>query len=296
MTETTTTDTQTPEHKQEQAPATTQDDTGLAGMISDPGPSQDQTQTDTTVTDTTVTETTDTTMDVSMGELDIAAVPEKFIDKDTGTLKINELVDSYKNAESELGKARRNPQGEVPDSYDFESTFDEINARMDQDGTGFKMELLGEQERAEWQDTFRDLNLPQDTVNVLLNKYADRVTQMMASMGPHVDAQHEIGTLQREWGPEAKNRADQVVDFARTLPPEVFNMPLKSTAEGMKFLETVMATKRGPGDGPVDAGAANPTDIKAEIQTLMDDPAYWTDTDRGRQLQSKVQKLSARIS
>ncbi|HWT07931.1 MAG TPA: hypothetical protein VN329_02130 [Roseomonas sp.] len=200
-------------------------------------------------------------------------VPEKFWDAETGQIRVDALVKSYRELEKRLSQ-RIAPPGDdapeeerirfrraigvpdAPDGYAIEAKHelccadDAINARLHQAG------------------------FSQPQAQLVYDLAAERLLPLIAEAASQFEADRQVEALRAHFGGEDRFRriAQQITAWGRAnLPPPVMEA-LSTTAEGVIALHRMMEAKE-PGLAPR-ADAATATD-ETELRAMMRDPRYW---------------------
>lgn len=192
-------------------------------------------------------------------DLDEATFPEKFKDNDSGGLRVQALINSYKELEKMMGSRPSAPKS--PDEYCIEcehGMFEpdaEVNARLYEKG------------------------FSQDQAQEVYNIAADKMVPMLSQMKGDFDADREVEKLMNHFGGAEswKRVSAQLLSFGQKNLPEDVLDNLSSTYEGVIALHKMMkgeepSLKRE--SAPVDNSAS-----EAELSSMMRDPKYWRDKD-----------------
>lgn len=210
-------------------------------------------------------------------------IPDKFWDKENGTVKLNDLVKSYKEAEKRA--LEKNPP--APEAYDFETPFKEYNLAWEND-----------EQKDFYVGKFKELGLSQEKVNNLLALHAKSLQdQMQQSTIAPADKERELGVLRSEWGDQFAARAQAVQEFHKTLPAELQGRGLLATAAGAKMLWDMSRQQKGPSVmRETVAIASNADDLNVELATTVSNPKYGQNTAEGKMLRSRAAKISEQLS
>lgn len=185
-------------------------------------------------------------------------VPEKFKDPETGDVRFDDMIRSYRELEKKLSSQPSAPK--TPDEYCvdcshglFESD-PEINARLH--AKGFTQEQAQE----------------------VYNLAAEKLVPMIMEMSSEFKADRELEKLVSHFGgvEKWKEVSRQLLAFGqKNLAPDVFEN-LSSSYEGVLALQKMMKSEE-PGLKRESAAPAG-TDEK-DLQSMMRDPRYWRDKD-----------------
>lgn len=193
----------------------------------------------------------------------------------------DELERAYKELEKMKAPAK------VPDEYEFEEGFLENSGLVVNDENNFNGIM----------EDFKNHGITQDQANYLLGLYGQTINAYVANQGPQVNREAELKTLEGEWGKDANERIRSVASWSRTnLPADVLTRPLAETAEGIKFLESMMANQRGP--SPMTDAAPKSTDpitLKGELESLVRSSEYKGTGDKARALQKRAQEIAEKL-
>ena len=137
---------------------------------------------------------------------------------------------------------------------------------------------------------FRDNKMSNDTAKAVVRWYANDQFQKYSEYGMPLDQAEQTQLLKEKWGEQTAERQKAVKDFARTLPRSVFQAPLNKSAEGWELMHRLMESSTGP-ELLDTSSTATTFDINGRQQEIMNDPAYWTDTKRGSELQEEWRRL-----
>jgi hypothetical protein len=233
---------------------------------------------DTEPTDAAIATEAPSTAPSSLEAFDISQVPDKFIDKDTGVVKINDILKSNSELEKTL-------HSRAPDSYDFQNVFEEHNLVWEND----------EQEQ-EVTAMFKEHRISNDAANAILQMYGTRINAMIESYGSPYNQQEELGKLQSAWGSNTDSRLQEVADYLEQegIPAEVYQTsPLKSAA-GMQMLYNMIKNTQGPRVLRTDEMPVG--DMETQLTELINNPLYYVQNAEGDKVRKKATELSNRIA
>lgn len=191
-------------------------------------------------------------------------LPEAFWDDETGSIRVDALLQSYRELERKLAdptallKTLGVPDG--PDGYEIgcdHGLFEpdpEINARLHQAG------------------------FAPAQVQLLYDLAAERMVPMLQEMSAQFQADRELERLVEHFGGEDKWRevSRQLDSWARKNLPGPAVEGLTTTFEGIQALYRMMMG--GEPSAMKGADAAGPAS-EADLHKLMRDPRYWRDRD-----------------
>ena len=191
-----------------------------------------------------------------------AGVPDKFLDPQTGAVRVDALVKSYQELERRLasGAAPAALAPPSPDGYHIacdHGLFEpcpEVNARLH--AAGFAPEQA----------------------QLVYDLAAERMMPLIQELVAEFQAEREVERLVQHFGGEEKWRtvSRQLLAWASKNLPVPAVEGLSTTYEGVMALYRMMtgtepsALKRG--EAPAEGG-------ETELHTLMRDPRYWRDRD-----------------
>jgi len=202
-----------------------------------------------------------------------ADIPEKFWDAETGTLRVDALLKSYRELERRLSQRAAPPRAdatpeeiqrfrqamgipETPEGYRINAPHDlccpdpEVNGRL------------------------HAAHFTNDQAQLVYDLAAERLLPLIAEAAAQFEADRQREKLHAHFGGEERFRqvAAQLAAWGRAnLPAPVFEA-LSSTAEGVLALEQMMR-KEEPGLSREVAPPAAASE--AELRAMMRDPRYW---------------------
>ncbi|WP_291298986.1 capsid assembly protein [Elioraea sp.] len=206
-----------------------------------------------------------------------ADVPEKFWDEETGNVRIDQLIKSYRELEKRLSRMVTLPGDdadeeersrflralgvpETPDAYTIEErhplvTLDkDVNARLHKAG------------------------FTPAQVQLVYDLAADRLLPLIAEAAQMFEAERELDKLRDHFGGDERwqRAAKQITAWGRAnLAPAVF-AALSATASGVLALQKMM--EKGE---PALVRSAEPEGAASEdeLRNMMRDPRYWRKRD-----------------
>lgn len=186
-------------------------------------------------------------------------IPEKFLDPESGELRLDRLLQSYRALENKLSGTPAAPKS--PDEYCIDCAHGlfkpdaEINARLHQ--MGFTQEQAQE----------------------VYNLAAEKLIPMIAELAAEFQADREVEKLVTHFGGAENWReiSRQLLAFGqKNLPPEVLDS-LSSSFEGVLALHRMMKGEEPKlGRAPAKGGE---TPGERELSSMMRDPRYWRERD-----------------
>jgi hypothetical protein len=185
-------------------------------------------------------------------------VPEKFKDPETGNVRIDALVQSYRELEKKLSGMSSAPKSVEEyciacDHGLFEPDPD-VNAKLHAHG------------------------MTQEQAQAVYDLAAEKLMPTIAQMSSDFHADREVEKLINHFGGMEgwKEISRQLLAFGqRNLPPDVLQN-LSSSYEGVIALHRMMKSEE-PG---LKKGADKPSALdEKDLQTMMRDPKYWRDKD-----------------
>lgn len=189
-------------------------------------------------------------------------VPDRFWDKNRGSVRIEALLRSYADLERRLEETSHLPG--LPDSHEgyviqsrhsLLSSDPEVNRRLH--GAGFT----------------------QDQAQLVYDLAAERVLPAIADLAAQFDAERHLSRLTDHFGGEEKwaEISRQLSAWGRgNLPPDVLDA-LGATFEGILALHRMMAS----GEPGMMRGSAGDSEAPTEdgLKKMVADPRYWRDKD-----------------
>lgn len=191
----------------------------------------------------------------------LSNIPKKFIDSETGEIRIESLLKSYLALEKKLS-TRPNTAPHSPDDYCIDcghGLFEpdaEINQRLH--GKGFSEEQAQE----------------------VYDIAAEKIVPMIMDIAAEFQAERELDRLKDHFVGEEKWReiSSQLLSFGqKNLPPEVLK-GMASSYDGVMALYKMM--NGGPKEKtPSPRAEAKPNVSENELYSMMRQPGYWRDKD-----------------
>lgn len=185
-------------------------------------------------------------------------IPAKFKDADTGEVRLNDFVKSYKELEKKLSQSPAAPKS--PEDYCINCDHGYFSPDAD---VNKKLHAAG---------------LTNEQVQVVYDVAAEKMVPMVMRMAADYQAEHELEKLITHFGgPEAwQETARQLLAFGqKTLPADVLDT-LASSYDGVLALHRMMG---GTEPAMVKSRDAAPNMAEMDLQSLMRDPKYWRDQD-----------------
>ncbi len=202
-----------------------------------------------------------------------ADVPEKFWDAETGTLRTEALLKSYRELERRLSQRAAPPGSDAapeelcrfrqamgipdsPDGYEITPSHDlccpdaEVNGRL------------------------HAAHFTQGQAQLVYELAAERLLPMIAEAAAEFEANRQREKLAAHYGGEERFRAmaAQLSAWGKAKLPAPVYAALSSTAEGVLALERMMQAGE---PGLSREGATTPGESEAELRAMMRDPRYW---------------------
>jgi len=186
-------------------------------------------------------------------------VPDKFWDNESGQIRTDALVKSYRELERKLGSTVYREPPADPDDYniqisnDFITSDPDINKRLH--AAGFS----------------------EDQVQVVYDLAGEHLVPMIGDLASVFEAEQQTERLVNHFGGQEKWNvtARQIDTWARSQLPSHVMEALASTYEGVLAMHQMM-TNAEPGlikKGETGSDALSVDDLKK----LMKDPGYWRD-------------------
>ncbi len=214
-------------------------------------------------------------------------VSEKFWNKDTKEINVEELSASYNSLEKKLGSRteelskqvrediEKERLGKVPKEYELKQPEipDGVNIEINKD-----IPLL-----QWWEETAKNQGLSQDEFDKGIQQFIDNQISSL----PSVEAEHKV------LGDNAKGRIEAAELWAKkNLTTDGYNTVsnLASTANGVKVIEEMMKLTK---DAPIPEAdtAIEATPSLMDLRSMMNDPRYFDSSKRDPAYVEKVTKL-----
>lgn len=205
-------------------------------------------------------------------------VPEKFWDTETGTIRTEALLRSYRELEKRLSRSVPRPDGED-----------------DAEGVGRLLGLLGRPETAEAYEITapHPLVVPDPNLNEMLHSAgftqrqaqlvydlaAERLLPVIDEAAAELEATRQLDRLQQHFGgPEGwRTTSAQIKAYAEANLPEELQTALASSYEGILALHQMM--RKAEPDIVGQAGSGQAAVTEDSLRELIRDPRYWRDRD-----------------
>lgn len=205
-------------------------------------------------------------------------VPEKFWDGETGTIRTEALLRSYRELEKRLSRSVPRPDGDD-----------------DVEGVGRLLGLLGRPETAEAYEITapHPLVVPDPDLNEMLHAAgftqrqaqmvydlaAERLLPVIDEAAAELEATRQLDRLQQHFGgPEGwRTTSAQIKAFAEANLPEELQTALASSYEGILALHQMM--RKAEPDIVGQAGSGQVAVTEDSLRELIRDPRYWRDRD-----------------
>lgn len=186
-------------------------------------------------------------------------IPAKFKDPETGDIRTDALLKSYKSLEHKLSAQKKAPKSHteycVDCTHGLFTPDEEVNKRLHARG------------------------LTEEQVQEVYDIAAERLIPMIAAIAGDFQADREIEKLINHYGgaDQWKETARQLLAFGqKNLPADVLDS-LTSSFDGVLALERMMQSGE-PTLRKSSALAKNGMDEK-DLQSMMRNPKYWRDKD-----------------
>jgi hypothetical protein len=185
-------------------------------------------------------------------------IPEKFKDPQTGAVRTDALLQSYRELEKKLSQAPAAPAS--PDEYCINCEHGMFSADAEVNKKLYAMGMNNEQAQG------------------VYDLAAERMMPVIAALAAEYQADREVEKLISHFGgPEAwKEVSRQLLAFGeKNLPPDVLQS-LSSSYEGVLALHRMIGSTE-PG---LRKGGDKPSTMdEKELQSMMRDPRYWREKD-----------------
>ena len=200
-------------------------------------------------------------------------VPEKFWDEETGALRVEALLKSYRELEKRLSQRLAPPSAEAPE----EERIRFRRAIGVPDGPdGYRIEPKHDLCCAD-DDVNRRLHeagFTEAQAQLVYDLAAERLLPLIAEAAGQFEAERQVEKLREHFGGEDRFRriAAQITAWGRTNLPAPVMEALSTTAEGVIALHRMM---EGGEPGLARRGEAPGATDEAELRAMMRDPRYW---------------------
>ena len=227
-------------------------------------------------------------------------VPAKFLDPETGVVRVDALAQSYRALERRLGQGGdTDPEADAEDPDDVADGADlDAGADLDDDGLA---DLDGDAAPDDlypdapdgyriaaphpWLDGDQEVNellhaagFTQGQAQLVYDLAAEKVVPLIEGLVSQTGVQQQQARLAKHFGDgqDFEKTAAEVAAWGRTNLPAGLFRTLSDSPDGVIAMRHLM---RSGEPAFLEAGAgANATD-EAELHALMDDPKYWRDHD-----------------
>lgn len=204
-------------------------------------------------------------------------IPEKFLDPETGEIRVEALLKSYLELERKLGRMVELP-GDGADEQargEFRRKLG-VPERPEDYPVKAPNELI--QPDPEVNGVLHEAGFTPEQVQLVYDLAAERMLPAIDEMSREFEAERQLEQLVAHFGGEERWRevADQLATWGRKhLPPEVFEA-LTTTFEGVLAMHRMM-TNGEP--GLLKDAAPAVEEGEEELRRMMADPRYWRDRD-----------------
>lgn len=191
-------------------------------------------------------------------EMSDDGIPTKFKDPETGEVRVDALLKSYKELEKKLSGVAKPPASadeyEVDCSHGMFEPDAELNAKLHAQG------------------------FTKEQVQTVYDAAAEKLIPLIASMAGEFQADREVERLVAEFGgvEQWEEISKQLLTYGRKNLPEDVLDGLASSYEGVMALYRMMKGKTP--SLRLDAEGETGTDEK-DLRAMMRDPKYWRDKD-----------------
>ncbi len=185
-------------------------------------------------------------------------IPQKFKDPDTGTLRRDALVQSYKELEKKMSQRPNAPKSHEDYCIECKHGFFEADEALNK--------------------RFHDKGFTNDQVQFIYDLAAEKMVPMVIEMAGDFQADREVEKLIGHFGgPEQwKEISRQLLAFGqKSLPADVLDS-LSSSCEGVMALYNMM---KGKEPSMENIPVAGENSSEKDLQSMMRDPKYWRDKD-----------------
>ncbi|ATR19880.1 Hypothetical protein RMHFA_03554 [Roseomonas mucosa] len=200
-------------------------------------------------------------------------VPEKFWDAESGRVRLDSLLKSYRELERKLSQRLARPGPEAPE--DEHRRFARLlGAPEAPDGYRIAERHALCCSDPEVNTRLHSAGFTQDQAQLVYDLAAEKLLPVIAEAAAQYEAQRQLDRLREEFGGEERfaQLSRQISAWGRAnLPAEVFEA-LSTTAEGVKALHAMMRK----GEPAMARSAEAPEGMdEAGLRRMMRDPRYW---------------------
>lgn len=201
-------------------------------------------------------------------------VPEKFLDPESGELRVDQLISSYVELEKKLSSMMPkpdNPEGKerLKNALGVPSSPQEYNVKIDNG-------LLEPDE--EVNKRMHDMMFTPEQVQLVYDMAGEFLVPMVSRIASEYEADREVEKLVAEFGGEEKFQevSRQLIAFGnKNLPQHVFEN-LANSYDGVMALYKMMKNQ----DPRISPEAKSPESAdENDLQAMIRDPKYWRDKD-----------------
>lgn len=222
-------------------------------------------------------QSTPQTAPVKMGP-QIPKVPEKFLDQETGDIRLDNLIRSYLELEKKLSTMVAAPDTEdgkrslqklmgVPDTPDqYELNTDHLPFSLDQDVN----------------QRLHEKGFTPEQAQVVYDLAAEKLVPIIMELASEYEADREVEKLISAFGGQEKwaEMSRQLLAFGKKNLPEDVLDKMTGSYDGVMMLYRMMQTDSGESVTSVSTGQSmSGQPDEKELQSLMRDPKYWRDRD-----------------
>lgn len=191
------------------------------------------------------------------------AVPEQFIDEETGQIKLEELIRAYNDLAARDDNLVETNLRNIPESYD-KYQIKSPSPLLDVDDDILKK--------------FYEKRFTNEQAQFVYDLAGERVLPVLDEMGVNFEAERQLEKLVLHFGGRDKFNevSRQISGWAKqNVNPEVYDA-LGSTAEGVIALYNMMSSSE-PSLSKECGAVENLSE--ASLRKMMEDPRYWRDKD-----------------
>jgi hypothetical protein len=237
-------------------------------------------------------------------------VPAKFRDPDSGAVRVDALVKSYRALERKLGAGAHLGVTDDPDDAEFdpdadfdEAPEDELSGEPEADLDDIDDATPAEDYAIEtdhpWLESDPEINaalhdagFTEEQAQLVYDLAAEKVVPLLESLVREIANLRGRTEVEAELGGPAgfEETARQLRAWGEAnLPPDVYQA-LAASPNGVRVLRRLMASGE---PALLPAGNTKPGLDEAGLRRLMDDPRYWRDAEPGivRQVEDGFRRL-----
>ena len=204
-------------------------------------------------------------------------IPEKFLNKETGEINTDNLLQSYLELEKVMGQKQKNNGLNSAQEYNIsiDNNFFDVDEELN--------------------EAFFEKGFTQDQVQFVYDLAAQRMAPLIVELAEDFQADREIEKLVEFFGGEDrfKEVSRQILSWGKRNVKEEILQAMSSSFEGVVTLYKMMENKEPT---PVKDQAFEGVSNEKDLQKMISDPRYWRDKDPSfvEKVTQEFQKFYAR--